>query len=112
MSKNQDDITLLPVNREYLYDADKKIGSLDFTLAEKRALLELTTTKGWEVLSKVYVKQRAVQLSVAALNIAQDEKDLFMYKGKANEVDQFVKVTEDIARKLRREEQEKNTPTK
>ena len=106
MTKNNDTLlqSLLPTDRQFLFDDEKKVGQISFTAAEKRELLKLTTSKGWEIVKAVYVKQRLVQVAVAGLNVAQNDSDLFFYKGKAAEVDYFVKTIESAAKSLQKEE--------
>lgn len=107
MDKNLD-ITFLPPDRRHLYDDDKRVGTLSFTTAERAALLELVSSKGWDVLKHSYVRQRLMQIASTSINVAQDDKDLYMFKGKAAEANEFVKSIEKEAKKLKDEEKAKN----
>ena len=57
MTKNNDTLlqSLLPTNRQFLFDDEKKVGQIVFTAAEKRELLKLTTSKGWEIVKAVFL---------------------------------------------------------
>lgn len=110
MTKNND-ITLqqlIPEDRKYLMDDESKVGTLNFTAAEKRELLKTINTPGWDLMKKLYVKQRLVQVAVAGINVAQNANDMWFYKGKSAEVDMFVKEIEKQANSLRKEEDAKN----
>lgn len=106
MARNNDTLlqSLLPTDRQFLFDDEKKVGQIDFTAAEKRELLKLVSSPGWGIVKAVYVKQRLVQVAVAGLNVAQSDADLFFYKGKAAEVDYMVKTIEAAAKSLQKEE--------
>lgn len=115
MAKNDDSTTLqslIPNDRKFLMDDDEKVGQIKFTAAEKRELLKLISSPGWQILKGVYVKQRAVQIAVAGINMSQSDADLFFYKGKAAEVDYVVKTIETEAKSLKKEEEKHNNPNK
>lgn len=101
---------LIPTDRAYLMDHDTKVGTIEFTAEEKRELLKLTTSKGWAILEGVYAKQRAVAIAVAAVNVAQNENDLWYYKGKSSELDYMIKKIKEQAQSLRKEEDKHNKP--
>ena len=108
---NQDltKLSLVPKNREDLIDADKKIGKIEFSRDEKVALAKLVGTKTWDILKGVYVKQRLVQLAVAGINVSQTQDELFFYKGKAAEANQFVKEIEEVVKQFNKDEEAKKT---
>ena len=115
MGKNNDSTVttlenLIPQDRKFLLDDEEKVGQIKFTAAEKRELLKLISSPGWGIVKGVYAKQRAVQIAVAGLNMSQSADELFFYKGKAAEVDYFIKTIEKEAKTLQEEENKKNNP--
>lgn len=114
MTKNSNDSvtlqSLIPTDRKYLMDDEAKVGQVTFTAAERRELLKTINTPGWEIIKNVYVKQRLVQVAVAAVNVSQNAEDLMFYKGKSAEADYMIKQIEAAANSLRKEEDAKNKP--
>lgn len=101
--------TLLPIKREYLYDEEAKIGSIHFTPEEKKELLKLTTSKGWNVLRNVYLKQRLVQLAVTSMGVSTDERDLWFFQGRSEEANHMFKYIDMIAKQLQQEQDKKTS---
>lgn len=114
MKQNSNDsvtlASLLPTDRKYLLDVESKIGQITFTAAEKRELLKTINTPGWDLIKGIYVKQRLVQIAVAGLNVAQTLEQLMYHKGQAAEADKLIKIVEQEANSLRKEEDAKNKP--
>ena len=117
MSKNDDTTvtlaSIIPEDRKWLLDDDTKVGAtISFTGAELKELSKLVDSRAWEVLKKVYVKQRLVQISTANINASQTADELMFYKGKAAESNHLIQVVEAEVRKARIAEEEKNKQSK
>lgn len=104
MTKNQDDITLLPINRADLYDETKKLGTIEFTKDEKVALAKLVDSRVWDILKGPYTKQRLMQIAVTGLNMAQTNEELDRYKGRAAEANHMLKEIEQIVKDFQQAE--------
>lgn len=107
MNKNLNDITLTPPDRNKLYDDEYRVGSITLTKEEKVELSKLVGTRVWDIIKYAYAKQRLVQIASASINAAQNENDLWWYKGKASECNYIIKSIESIVRDFNQEEAKK-----
>ena len=107
MSNQDSKLSLIPHDANSLYDDEAKVGKITFTKKEKLALTKLVAQPVWNLLSNVYVKQRAVQIAVAGINMTQNIEGLMFEKGRVTEVDHFIKEIEKVVKDFAREEKDK-----
>ena len=116
MSKNEETVTLgslIPTDRKWLMDDEKKVGAeIAFSKEELKELSKFVDSRLWEILQKVYVKQRLVQIAVANLNASQSDNELMFYKGKAAESNHLFKVIRGAVNDFNKEEKERNKHNK
>jgi len=112
MKKQNEDITLEPRNRNDLLDDTKKIAGIHLTKEEKLVLVKGIDGPLWDVIMKIWRKQRAMQIAAACINTAADEKDLAGWQGRLKENDQMEKQLRKIVDDFNKEEESKKSGNK
>lgn len=103
-------ITLAPRNRAQLLDDSAKVGTINLTKQEKLTLAKGVDTPLWDVIMKIWRKQRALQIAATSLNMAQNEGDLWFYKGVLAENGYIEKELRKIAEDFKKAEKTKESP--
>lgn len=96
MKKQNEDITLTPLNRVDFRDDEQKLGSIILTKDEKLLLSKFLDTPTWDVIMKVWRKQRMMQLAVTSINTAGSHEALIGFQGQLKELDIIEKSLRKI----------------
>jgi hypothetical protein len=89
--------SLAPRNRKDLYDDDIKVGAIVLTKGEKLILAQALDTPIWDVIMKVWRKQRMMQIAATSLNSSRSHEDLIAYQGQLHELNHLENALRKIA---------------
>lgn len=74
-----------------------KIGTIKFTAKEKEIIAIGVESDFFKIIATKLRPQRQTKIALSALNLAQDQPDLFYYKGMSYESDWLVKELLKVA---------------
>jgi hypothetical protein len=86
-----------------------KIGEIRLTDQQKQIIAEGVETEFFKVLARVVRPKRQTRVALLAVNAAQDEKDLWFYKGMSGELDWLIRHMEDVAAKWNKQNLDADT---
>lgn len=67
-----------------------KIGAIQLTDQQKQVIAEGVETEFFKTIARVVRPKRQVRVALLAVNAAQEERDLWFYKGMSGELDWLV----------------------